>query len=284
MQLRRRKKVFLHFSDHEIKAFVVAAKDKKIEKATKLPPDEAGLRQFVSEAKVNGAQAAIVVGGKHIVTRIITVPEVPPAEIEQLMRWEIPKHIPIPLENLIYDYEKLPQTEADAGNMYRLLTVGAKKDYIENICQLITKAGLKPYLVKTEDIILKHLFDQYIGPQDQGCCCVFFDGACGLFCFLQHDTINYIHNVERDISTVQSFAAEFRKVAYYLTSRNIIDVVAKVYIFGCCQEVFVSELVSEAGINAVLVNLDFTQYQVAGEKPLDASYTILLGLLFREAV
>ncbi|TSC77160.1 MAG: type IV pilus assembly protein PilM [Parcubacteria group bacterium Gr01-1014_31] len=79
--------------------------------------------------------------------KLITLPTSEAAQVETLLRDEIPRHIPLPLEEIYYDWQPLPNG-AD-GKTHVLLGV-APKHLVDGYLAVLRAAGLLPFALEIE--------------------------------------------------------------------------------------------------------------------------------------
>ncbi len=105
----------------------------------------------------NGIKAAGVVtsvaGQSALVVRIIEVPKMSRAELQETMKWEIERHVPFAAEQTVMDYQPLvaPEAVPDGQNIEVLLAV-AQEALVTRHVETIQAAGLKAVAIDIEPL------------------------------------------------------------------------------------------------------------------------------------
>ena len=81
--------------------------------------------------------------------RVIQIPKVGPAEVANAVRWEIESNVPLPLEDLIYDFEVVESPDTPPDHMDIMITA-YPKDIIESYVGVFEKAGIGIYAFELE--------------------------------------------------------------------------------------------------------------------------------------
>lgn len=80
--------------------------------------------------------------------RLIQLPKIKSGDLTNAIRWEIEGNVPMPLEELVYDYEVIePQGPYDHLD---LLIVAFPKRILNPYVQVLKKVGLSPYVLELE--------------------------------------------------------------------------------------------------------------------------------------
>lgn len=114
-----------------------------------LDPVEEGMRmdyvsnaigEMVNELKVRGSDVRNVVSGQQVFMRFIKLPAIDIDNLAEQVGYEAQQHIPFPLEDIVYDYQELP----DRGDGEReVLLVAIKKDVLDSLNTQVESNGLK---------------------------------------------------------------------------------------------------------------------------------------------
>jgi|GEM_PF-723486 type IV pilus assembly protein PilM len=104
----------------------------------------------------------ICVGGPAVVTRVIKMPKMAPAELRQALHYEADKHIPFDVKEVTMDFSVLSE-EQDKVNV---LLVAAKKDMIEEKIAVFEQLNYTVNIVDAEATALANLFLYCAGAQE----------------------------------------------------------------------------------------------------------------------
>ncbi|MFN3648090.1 MAG: type IV pilus assembly protein PilM [Armatimonadota bacterium] len=94
-----------------------------------------------------------VSGNSSLVVRIIEVPKMTRAELQETMKWEIERHVPFAAEQVVMDYQPLvaPEEVADGQNMEVLLAVAQEASVMRHL-EALQAAGLKAVAIDIEPL------------------------------------------------------------------------------------------------------------------------------------
>ena len=112
------------------------------------------VKDLLSKAKITAKKVVSSVGGQgSVVVRVIEVPQMKPAELEETMKWEVERQVPFNANESIVDFKKIdrPEGYAEGQNMDVLLAV-AQQDMIDRHVEMLFAAGLKPSAIDVEPL------------------------------------------------------------------------------------------------------------------------------------
>ena len=90
-----------------------------------------------------GSDLEVVVGvtSAEITKKTFTIPVVPKKEQKETIRWAASKNLPIPIEDMVYEYLVLGQIEEKGIMKDEIFFMGAPKTYIDKIITVFRNAG-----------------------------------------------------------------------------------------------------------------------------------------------
>ena len=112
------------------------------------------LKDLLKKAKVVGRRAASSLPVSHIFHTIINLPKVPEKEIDRLVKAEITKVLPLPVEEMQIVYQPVPLSEEMAKHYIRLLVTAAPKNMVMFYTRIFQQAGLSLQELETEAFAL----------------------------------------------------------------------------------------------------------------------------------
>lgn len=84
--------------------------------------------------------------------RIISIPQMSETEMHEAVRWEMEATIPLPVEQVYYDWQVLPaELLVEKGKM-NLLVVAIAKTVVDQVMETLEQAGLDPVGLEIESI------------------------------------------------------------------------------------------------------------------------------------
>ena len=82
--------------------------------------------------------------------RLIQVPKVKHEEVENIIRWEIEGNIPLPVEELIYDYEIVDPPPGQQLDHIDVAITAFPKTIVEAYVRVLKEAGMRPFALEFE--------------------------------------------------------------------------------------------------------------------------------------
>ena len=117
-------------------------------KIVETPPDLAEQKRVISKLlsdfRVRRKALSVAVSGLSAYVRYITLPPLDVSRIEQMMNYEARQQIPVPLEEVVWDYRVLPAKDLSKTS---IVLVAAKLDAIKKLLETIRRGGIEPYLI-----------------------------------------------------------------------------------------------------------------------------------------
>jgi type IV pilus assembly protein PilM len=101
-----------------------------------------------------------------VVTKIVNMPKLSDAELASAIHWQIEQHIPIPYEELQYEYLVLRRSDNDQEQTMDVLIVGVQKQMVQNLADLLLDAGLDVVDLETDTLAQLRCLEPKI-PLDQ---------------------------------------------------------------------------------------------------------------------
>lgn len=120
-----------------------------------LPGERAKIiAEYIDSTKLSKAKMAIVLAREISIARVIEIPAPDIDAIDGIIRFEIEKHLPVPISNICYGYRVIEKT----GNIYSVLIGAGLKKKIDEISDILASVGIKPsYIFFWQDALLNSL-------------------------------------------------------------------------------------------------------------------------------
>lgn len=90
------------------------------------------------------------IGGPAILMRYINLPRVPPEEMRSAMKFEAPQHLPIPEDQLIYDFSPVPEAIGVPEHQMAVFLSGTHKKLVDSFLGTMGRAGLRPSAIELD--------------------------------------------------------------------------------------------------------------------------------------
>jgi type IV pilus assembly protein PilM len=115
------------------------------------------IKQLHENSGIGTKKCVAALPEASIFTRLITVPKVEEAKLEELVHWEARQYIPLPLADVQKDYIKIEEKKINGKPMLQLLLVAAPKSLVNRYVEVVNGAGLELLAVETETIATARL-------------------------------------------------------------------------------------------------------------------------------
>lgn len=99
---------------------------------------------------IKAKNAVLAVGGQLSFMREVNFPKLPPEELAEAIKWDIPKYVPYEPDSYEFDYAITGQDTA-TGDL-RVLIVASPKEVVRQLTQVVKDAGLTPLAVDIESM------------------------------------------------------------------------------------------------------------------------------------
>lgn len=90
-----------------------------------------GLRQFIAKAKAQKDTLCCSIPGHATFNRFIKLPQVEPKRIAEIVRYEAQQHIPFPIDEVIWDFQKI-ERNYEVGEEMEVVLFAIKKDIVSS--------------------------------------------------------------------------------------------------------------------------------------------------------
>ncbi|NTW26956.1 MAG: type IV pilus assembly protein PilM [Candidatus Moranbacteria bacterium] len=84
--------------------------------------------------------------------RIVSIPMMDDSELNEAVKWEMEANIPLPLEQVYYDWQIIPETLLLEKNKINLIVVAIAKSVVDQTLEVLALAGLDPVSLEIESI------------------------------------------------------------------------------------------------------------------------------------
>jgi type IV pilus assembly protein PilM len=95
-------------------------------------------------------ETALSITSQEILKKTFTIPILPREEIKEAINWSASKIVPMPLEEMVYEYVSLGEIDERGIRKEEVMFVGVSRDYVNNILTLLDRAGFKDIVLVTD--------------------------------------------------------------------------------------------------------------------------------------
>lgn len=162
-----------------------------------------GIKELWKNYKLGNKTVNVGISDTKIVLKEIVIPLIDEKEIDNAIRYQIEEFVPIPKENLIYDYYVIEKKD----NSSVVMIVGVMKSMIENIVAVLKSAGLKINAIEANCFSLFRLADRYFDfknrhkeDENSSDCIVYFGNDISIIEFVHKEELRYPRFINSSLS------------------------------------------------------------------------------------
>jgi type IV pilus assembly protein PilM len=127
------------------------------------------LREFKSRNSLRGDRVAVAVPGQSGLSKFIKLPPIEMKKIPDIVRYEARQQIPFPLEQVIWDWQRLDSAVEEGGFVMdaEVALFAIKKEQVAKMMAPLTEAGIEVDVLQLAPISLANMamFDQLPDPK-----------------------------------------------------------------------------------------------------------------------
>lgn len=116
------------------------------------------IKNLTSSLAVKVKDVACSISGNSVIIRKISLPAMPPEELEDQIVWEAEQYIPFDINDVNMDFQILSPDSIDPSRMSVLL-VASKKDIINDYVAVFNEAGLHLSVVDVDSFAVQNAFE-----------------------------------------------------------------------------------------------------------------------------
>ena len=128
----------------------------------------AALAEFVGRNKLKGTRVAISVPGQSGLSKFIKLPPIEAKKIPDIVKYEARQQIPFPLEQVVWDWQRLPGGMEEGGFVIdaEVAVFAMKREQVFKALAPLTHAGIEVDIVQLSPVALANMvmFDQLPDP------------------------------------------------------------------------------------------------------------------------
>lgn len=121
--------------------------------SARIPQMRVAVSELVQKLKASKSKVRYAISGQSVFTRFVKLPALDDDNIEQLVAFEAQQHVPIPINEAVWDYQLF-----EAGGEKEVVLVAIKEDSLEEINQAVNDAGVSTLEVDVAPMALYNAF------------------------------------------------------------------------------------------------------------------------------
>lgn len=107
-----------------------------------------------------GKRVSASVSGQLVTVRQVTVDEIPRQPLDDIVKWEIEKHISYPIEDAVFDYQVLSRSQTDDGGVKAsCLVAAAPLEIVNALVDVLHRTHLEAVFIEVEPFAELRLVD-----------------------------------------------------------------------------------------------------------------------------
>jgi type IV pilus assembly protein PilM len=107
-----------------------------------------------------GKRVSASVSGQLVTVRQVTVDDIPRQSLDDIVKWEMEKHISYPIEEAVFDYQVLSRSQGDDGGVKaNCLVAAAPLEIVNALVDVIRRTHLEPVFIEVEPFAELRLVD-----------------------------------------------------------------------------------------------------------------------------
>jgi len=118
-----------------------------------------GLKNIWKKFKISGVKVYVGVSNQKVIVKEIQIPVTEEKEIDNSIKYQINDFMPVPKNNIIYDYYVMEKGDGFS----KIMLVGAVKDMISNVVDALRNARLVPLAIDLNCFALYRIVDYVYG-------------------------------------------------------------------------------------------------------------------------
>jgi len=116
------------------------------------------LKNLIAALGIKTKDVACSISGNSVIIRKISLPAMPPEELEDQISWEAEQYIPFDINDVNIDFQILSSDSIDPSKM-NVLLVASKKDIINDYVAVFNEAGLQLSVVDVDSFAVQNAFE-----------------------------------------------------------------------------------------------------------------------------
>lgn len=116
------------------------------------------IKNLICSLDVKVKDVACSISGNSVIIRKISLPAMPPEELEDQISWEAEQYIPFDINDVNIDFQILSSDSIDPSKM-NVLLVASKKDIINDYVVVLGEAGLQLSVVDVDSFAVQNAFE-----------------------------------------------------------------------------------------------------------------------------
>jgi type IV pilus assembly protein PilM len=118
------------------------------------------VEEALDAGNITTRKVVTAVSGRSVIVKYVSMIKMPDGELKQTMGYELDKYIPFPVDECVYDCQRIRTGgEEEAGNQMKVLIVAVKRNLIQDHYNFLDKLGLVSKIIDVDAFALGNAYD-----------------------------------------------------------------------------------------------------------------------------
>jgi len=116
------------------------------------------IKKIIKQKGFNGKNVITAIPGDSAIIRYIKVPYMTEEELKNMIPYDAEQYIPLSMDQVVFDYQVLSETEEENQKKLEVLLVAVKNDTMNQHISLLKDAGVSPVVIDVDAFALCNAF------------------------------------------------------------------------------------------------------------------------------
>ncbi|MEW6087493.1 MAG: type IV pilus assembly protein PilM [bacterium] len=130
------------------------------------------IRKVITESNIKIKEVRVGLSGRSVIVKKIKMPLMTEEELRDSIHWEAEQHIPFSIDEVVLDFQIIPDEKNEKLKQMGVLLVAAKKDKIKSYMDILSQLSLKPVLVDLDSFAIANSYETSSGVKDDDVLCL----------------------------------------------------------------------------------------------------------------
>lgn len=119
------------------------------------------IKKFVHEIGFTTADVVVSLPESEVFTRVIEIPKMSAKDLKNAISYEAEQYIPLPLKEVNYDFQIIPDDESETKEKMEALIVAARNSILDKYVHILRNANLVPKGLEPETIAIQRVLSTF---------------------------------------------------------------------------------------------------------------------------
>lgn len=151
------------------------------------------LRSLFDDNDLPKQKIRVGLGESLVSTKVVRMPLLSDAELASAIQWQVEQHIPIPLDQMQFEYTVLRRSEPkETEPTMDILIIGVKKQVVESLADIFLDAELDVESMETDTMALLRLIET-LYPQQENMAVLHIGATSAVMAFVAKNQFQFVH-------------------------------------------------------------------------------------------